>query len=508
VGVLGCMAERLKTKLLETDKAVDIVAGPDSYRDLPRLVDLVRSGAAASAVNVQLSQDETYADIVPLRDRTFETGAPVSDEPARAGAGDRADPNKDSGSTGAIASASASASDPAAAPRLSAYLSIQRGCNNMCSFCIVPFTRGKERSRDTTTIVDEIRGLYEQGYKEITLLGQNVNSYHDKATASLPSYSGQGYQSARGFRNMYRLRDGEGVRFTELLDRVTSAVPEMRVRFTSPHPKDFPDDLLYLMAERPNLCSQVHLPAQSGSSRVLESMRRGYSRETYLELAHRVRRIVPGVALSTDLISGFCGETLADHADTLRLLREVKFEQAFMFAYSRRERTHAAYHLQDDVEEKEKQRRLAEVIATFRETAALRNKRVDLGQLRLVLVEGRSRKWKPETPTLSGRTDNNKRCALLDTPVLASLQAAIDLGVLQAVPEASAASTSHTVRSISPAAATASTHQLHAGDYVIVKVTSAGATSLNVEPIARTTIAEAAAYPSLFYPQTPLLVDE
>ena len=416
VGVLGCMAERLKSKLLETDGLADVVAGPDAYRDLPHLINLVRSGGQTSAMNVQLSADETYADIVPVR---------------RQGA-------------------------------TSAFLSIMRGCNNMCSFCIVPFTRGRERSRPDASILDEVRMLANQGVKEVTLLGQNVNSYAcfseaegrsgDQAPET-PPFS----DYARGFTSVYVPRRTGAVRFGELLDRVASIDPEMRIRFTSPHPKDFPDDVFHVIAAHSNICKQLHLPAQSGSSSVLERMRRGYSREAYLDLATRARALLPGVALSSDFISGFCGETEAEHADTVSLMAAVQYEHAYMFAYSRRDKTHAARHLEDDVPPETKQRRLEEVIATFRAGAAQRAA-ADVGRVHCVLVEGPSKR---SAADLAGRTDTGKMVVFPDV----------------AVPAAWHAQDGPHVR-------------LKPGDYVAVRVEKATAASLTGAPLSRTTLRE------------------
>lgn len=439
VGVLGCMAERLKTKLLEDEKTVDIVAGPDAYRDLPRLIAMVRGDASSraagrprsseQAVNVQLSQDETYADIIPTRQDSSRVGA---------------------------------------------FVSIMRGCNNMCSFCIVPFTRGRERSRPADTVIDEVKRLQDEGFKEVTLLGQNVNSYHDSSTQPAGQYAeiAGSYQSAQGFSNMYRNRDGDGVRFVELLERVSSVAPELRIRFTSSHPKDYPDHLLQLIAERPNLCSSLHIPAQSGSSAVLKTMRRGYTREAYLALAQRMRETIPGVSLSTDMIAGFCGETEEDHQDTLSLMRQVQYEQAFMFAYSKRDRTHAAYKLNDDVPEEVKQRRLREVIEAYRACAAEGNK-AEIGKVHLVLVEGLGKRHSDTNPELTGRTDTNKRTSIAALHAAPSLQ-----DYLNGLGPPSASS--------SPAA----TVPLQARDYVAVKVISAGVQTLRAIPLARTTISE------------------
>lgn len=404
VGVLGCMAERLKTSLLEEHKAVDIVVGPDAYRDLPALVSLVRGGHAAGAVSVQLSAEETYADVTPVR---RSTGRP------------------------------------------DAFVSVMRGCNNLCSFCIVPFTRGRERSRTVASVVQECQRLEGEGVREVVLLGQNVNSYHDRSTPASPRWrmvaaelhaggaepaaagevageleaeaaaiaaetgaevSAEGYLTAPGFGNTFKARGGEGARFAELLESVATAVPEMRVRFTSPHPKDFPLPLLQLVAESGNLCSSLHLPAQSGSSSVLRRMRRHYTREAFLSLVRRARETIPGVGISTDLISGFCGETEQEHAETLSLIDEAGFDQAFMYHYSERARTLAARTMADDVPEEVKLRRLREVIDTFLVVQA-RGARVHLGRRHLVLVEGPARR-SPGELAIQGRTDCNRRVVL------------------------------------------------------------------------------------------------
>ncbi|KAJ1724787.1 hypothetical protein LPJ53_000994 [Coemansia erecta] len=346
VGVLGCMAERLKERLLESDRLVDVVCGPDAYRSLPRLLSL-RAMSADGVANVMLSADETYADITPVR----------------------LDAN-----------------------RVSVHLSVMRGCNNMCSFCIVPFTRGTERSRDIDSIVDEVRRLSRQGVREVTLLGQNVNSYRDTSASAAfgDSAGGGGSDLSRGFSTIYRRKDG-GRRFAELLHRVAQVDAEMRVRFTSPHPKDFPDELLQVIRDSPNVCRTIHLPLQSGSTACLQRMRRGYSRDAFLELARHIRSVIPDVALTTDVIAGFCGETEAEHRDTVDVMRTVGFDNAFMFAYSMRERTHAHRRLQDDVPADVKGRRLAEIIDAFHETARARNQRL-VGSHGLVLYEGLSKK--------------------------------------------------------------------------------------------------------------------
>ncbi|KAL7472051.1 hypothetical protein ACHAXS_012363 [Conticribra weissflogii] len=428
IGVLGCMAERLKEDMFQ-DGTADLVVGPDAYRDLPRLISVLSAPSVAPslvssdsslncvdsgdennavirgrvkvtptipterAVNVQLSLDETYASIAPVR------------------------ANKDD---------------------VSAFVSIMRGCNNMCSYCVVPFTRGRERSRDMESVVEETRRLLEEeDIKEVILLGQNVNSYHDTSgvkrkrkdfmeshdtvAESDSSEKGKsqsdnsGYETSNpGFRNMFRLRDGGGHRFVDLLDAVSQLSPELRVRFTSPHPKDYPPPLLSLMAERPNICNHLHMPAQSGSSSVLERMRRGYTREAYLELIDDVKRLIPDVAISSDFISGFCGETEDEHRDTLSLMEKVQFDQAFMFAYSMRERTHAHRAMDDDVLADVKQRRLNEVISTFRREVQKRNDEVEVGKFRLVLVEGESKRSTVDNKMWSGRTDQNKRVVFPD----------------------------------------------------------------------------------------------
>ncbi|CAN7989082.1 unnamed protein product [Ixodes hexagonus] len=360
IGILGCMAERLKERLVEREKEVDIVAGPDSYRDLPRLLRVATSGQVG--VNVQLSLDETYADVVPVR----------LTENAK-----------------------------------SAYVSIMRGCNNMCTYCIVPFTRGRERSRPVASILDEVRALSDQGVKEVILLGQNVNSYRDTSVGSQSLIArpaaGDGLLS-RGFRTVYKTQLG-GMRFADLLDRVSQVDPEMRIRFTSPHPKDFPDQVLEVIQDRHNICKQIHLPAQSGNSRVLESMRRGYTREAYLDLVAHIRTFLPDVALTSDFICGFCGETEEAHQDTLSLVEAVQYDMAYVFPYSLREKTHAHRRLEDDVPEEVKKRRVAEVLEVFRRGAKHLHDR-HVGSHQLVLVEGASRR---SASDLAGRNDNNTK---------------------------------------------------------------------------------------------------
>ncbi|KAJ1990904.1 hypothetical protein GGI25_003365 [Coemansia spiralis] len=397
VGVLGCMAERLKEKLLESDKLVDVVCGPDGYRSLPRLLTL-RSMSADGVANVMLSADETYADITPVR----------------------LDTNK-----------------------ISVHLSIMRGCNNMCSFCIVPFTRGTERSRNIDSIVDEVRKLSQQGVREVTLLGQNVNSYRD--TSQSDTFEAEGYGSAlsRGFNTIYRRKEG-GRRFAELLHRVAQVDREMRIRFTSPHPKDFPDELLYVIRDNPNVCRNIHLPLQSGSTSCLKRMRRGYTRETFLELVHHIREVIPDVTFSTDVIAGFCGETEAEHRDTVSLMEAVGFDSAFMFAYSMREKTHAHRKYSDDVPQAVKNRRLTEIIEVFHATAKARNQR-HIGAQGLVLYEGLSKKHSRHF----GSDDYGHK-------------------VFLSVPESM---------------------QLQPGDYVRVRIDAATSASLAAEGIEKTTLA-------------------
>jgi len=328
VGVLGCMAERIREKIMDQEKLVDIVAGPDAYRDLPNLINEVDDGRGA--INVQLSKEETYADVTPVR--TDDNG-------------------------------------------VSAFVTIMRGCDNMCAFCVVPFTRGRERSRPVESILSELKHLSKQGYKEVTLLGQNVNSYQF-----------------------------EDVSFTDLMDKASRVDPEMRIRFSSPHPKDFPVELLHLIAERPNLCNYIHIPAQSGNSDVLERMRRPYTRDQYLKLVEQMKNIIPGVTLSTDIIAGFCHETEEEHKDTLSLMKKVRYDLAYMLAYSERGRTLAQRKYEDDVPEKVKKRRLSEIIEQQMSIQEELNK-AQIGERHLVLIEGTSKRSDKQ---LCGRTDTNK----------------------------------------------------------------------------------------------------
>ncbi|KAL2348572.1 hypothetical protein Fmac_002572 [Flemingia macrophylla] len=366
VVVLGCMAERLKEKILDSDKMVDVVCGPDAYRDLPRLLEEVDYGQ--KGINTLLSLEETYADINPVR---------IS---------------KNS---------------------VTAFVSVMRGCNNMCSFCIVPFTRGRERSRPVESIVREVAELWKEGVKDVTLLGQNVNSYNDASETEREHESGANWKLSEGFSTMAKVKK-MGLRFSDLLDRLSSEFPEVRFRFTSPHPKDFPDELLYLMRQRNNICKLIHLPAQTGSSTVLERMRRGYTREAYLDLVQKIRSIIPDVALSSDFICGFCGETEEEHSDTLTLVKAVSYDMAFMFAYSMREKTHAHRNYVDDVPEEIKQRRLAELIEAFRESTG---KCFDsqIGTTQLVLVEGPNKRA-PDSE-LMGKSDKGHRVLFVNMPI-------------------------------------------------------------------------------------------
>ncbi|XP_065218104.1 CDK5RAP1-like protein isoform X2 [Planococcus citri] len=362
VGLLGCMAERLKERVLEKDRTVDIVAGPDSYKDLPRLLALSKSNQ--KAVNVQLSFDETYADVAPMR---------LNDD------------------------------------MVSSFVTIMRGCDNMCTYCIVPFTRGRERSRPLESIVEEVKILSERGIKEVTLLGQNVNSYRDTSKSDKNSTADDtsSLQIVEGFKTVYKPKKG-GIRFAELLDKVSLVDPEMRIRFTSPHPKDFPDEVLYMIKERPNICKSIHLPAQSGNSVILEKMRRGYTRESYLNLVEKIRKIIPEVAFSGDLIMGFCGETEEQFLDTLSLVEKVRYNQLFTFSYSMREKTTAHRRYEDDVPLEVKNNRTHRVSLLFREIATQLNKQ-QIGKQHLVLVEGQSKKNESK---LQGRNDNNIKVIL------------------------------------------------------------------------------------------------
>ena len=331
VGVLGCMAERVKEDLIENHH-VDLVVGPDAYLTLPDLIAAVEAGE--KAINVELSTTETYRDVIPSR---------------------------------------------ICGNHISGFVSIMRGCNNFCHYCIVPYTRGRERSRDVESILNEVRDLADKGYKEVTLLGQNVNSYRFE-------------------------RENEVITFPMLLRTVAEAVPGMRVRFTTSHPKDMSDETLHVIAEHDNICKMIHLPAQSGSSRILKVMNRKYTREWYLDRIAAIRRILPDCAISTDLFCGFHSETEEDYQETLSLMREVGYDSAFLFKYSERPRTYAAQHLPDTVSEEEKVRRLQGMIDLQNQLSEESNKR-DIGKVFEVLIEGFSKRSREQ---LFGRTSQNK----------------------------------------------------------------------------------------------------
>ncbi len=331
IGILGCMAERLKAKLLEEEKLVDIVVGPDAYRSLPALIAEAETGQ--KAVNVLLSREETYADIAPIR----------------------LDSNG-----------------------VTAFVSIMRGCNNMCSFCVVPFTRGRERSRNADSIVAEVEDLFRRGYREVTLLGQNVDSYHWLNEA-----------------------DNTSVNFAQLLEKVALVNPLLRVRFSTSHPKDITDDVLYIMAKYKNICQYIHLPIQSGNSRILQLMNRTYNREWYLAKVDRIKEIMPDCSISTDIITGFCTETEAEHQDTLSAMEYAQYDYAYMFFYSERPGTLAAKRFTDDVPEAVKKRRLQEIINLQNELSK-KSYMNDMGKSFEVLIEGESKKdnlyWKGRNP--------------------------------------------------------------------------------------------------------------
>jgi len=328
VGVLGCMAERLKQNLLEEEKLVDIVAGPDAYRDLPNLITEVESGQ--KAVNVLLSREETYADISPIR--LDETG-------------------------------------------VSAFVSITRGCDNMCSFCVVPFTRGRERSRDPQTIVEECTNLFERGYREVTLLGQNVDSYRWNMSSK-----GEIKDETKPTTN-----------FAQLLEMVALINPLLRIRFSTSHPKDMTDEVLHVMAKYPNIAKQIHLPVQSGNNDMLYRMNRGYTREWYLDRIDAIKRILPGCAISTDIIAGFCGETEEEHKDTISLMQAVEYDFAYMYMYSERPKTLAERKFKDDIPEDVKRERLTEIINLQQEHSLKAHKKL-VGTIQDVLIEGLSRR--------------------------------------------------------------------------------------------------------------------
>lgn len=341
IGVLGCMAERLKSKFLEEEKLVDLVVGPDAYRTLPQLIE--EAGTGQKAVNVLLSREETYADIAPVRLNTN---------------------------------------------GVSAFVSIMRGCNNMCSFCVVPFTRGRERSRDNISILDECKDLFEKGYREVTLLGQNVDSYH--------------FTPETG---------GDAVNFADLLKQVAQISPLLRVRFSTSHPKDITDEVLTTMAAHPNICRYIHLPVQSGSTRVLQLMNRTYTREWYKAKVDRIREIMPDCGISSDIIAGFCTETEEDHQDTLDIMRYSRYDFSYMFFYSERPGTLAQRRYPDDIPETVKKERLQQIVALQNELS-LKSNQQDVGKVFEVLIEGNSKK---DEQAWMGRNSQNKVIVFLKT---------------------------------------------------------------------------------------------
>lgn len=328
VGMLGCMAERMKQTLLEEEQLVDLIAGPDAYRDLPNLIEEVGTGQRAA--NVLLSREETYADISPVR---LDQGG------------------------------------------VSAFVTITRGCDNMCSFCVVPFTRGRERSRDPETIVQECKDLFDRGYREVTLLGQNVNSYRWNMSS----------------KGVIKDESKPTVNFAQLLEMVALIHPDLRIRYSTSHPKDMTDDVLETMAKYENICPYIHLPVQSGNTAVLERMNRGYSREWYINRIEAIQRIIPDCAISTDIISGFCDETEEEHQDTISLMKLVKYDFAYMFKYSERPKTLAERKFKDNVPDDVKSRRLEEIIALQLESSAQSHQR-QIGKITKVLVEGPSKR--------------------------------------------------------------------------------------------------------------------
>lgn len=347
VGVLGCMAERLKAKFLEEEKLVDVVVGPDAYRDLPNLIEQVDGGQ--KAVNVLLSREETYADISPVR----------------------------LNSNG-----------------INAFVSIMRGCDNMCSFCVVPFTRGRERSRDPHSIINECTDLFDRGYREVTLLGQNVDSY---------KWAGESQESRAESQELGEKQEEIKVNFANLLEMVALISPDLRVRFSTSHPKDITDEVLYTIAKYDNICNYIHLPVQSGNSRVLDLMNRTYDREWYINRIDAIRRIIPGCAISTDVITGFCTETEEEHKETVSMMEYVQYDFAYMFMYSERPGTLAAKRYADDIPEPVKAARLTEIVALQQKYSLVRLQ-AQIGKVQKVLIEGFSKKSKND---YCGRSDQN-----------------------------------------------------------------------------------------------------
>lgn len=357
IGVLGCMAERLKSKFLEEEKLVDIVIGPDSYRDLPNLI--TKADEGIRSVNVLLSREETYADINPVR----------------------------LNSNG-----------------ISAFVSIMRGCDNMCSFCVVPFTRGRERSRDPQTIIQEARELFEYGYREVTLLGQNVDSYKWDGTASPPTpLQGGGEPEMLNDSLSFGEDRGEALNFARLLELVAQIDPLLRVRFSTSHPKDITDEVLHTMMKYENICNHIHLPVQSGNSRVLELMNRTYTREWYIERIDTIKKLMPDCAVSTDIIIGFCTETEEEHQETLSLMNYAQFDFAYMYTYSERPGTLAAKRFEDDIPEAVKTRRFNEILKKQQE-CSLNRLEQHIGKTHKVLIDGLSKKSDKD---FSGKSEHN-----------------------------------------------------------------------------------------------------
>jgi len=368
IGVLGCMAERLKSKFLEEEQLVDVVVGPDAYRDLPNLIQQVNGGQ--KAINVLLSREETYADVSPVRIN----------------------------SNG-----------------ISAFVSIMRGCDNMCSFCVVPFTRGRERSRDAQSIIAEVTDLHHQGYKEVTLLGQNVDSYkwlkaHHQSLSEAEGSAGIAVNAIKNIEEPFEKNPlsfdegwGEVINFAQLLEMVALVSADVRVRFSTSHPKDITDEVIKTIAKYDNICNYIHLPVQSGSSRVLDLMNRTYTREWYLNRIDAIRRIIPNCGISTDIISGFCSETQEEHQETLSMMELVKYEFAYMYSYSERPGTPASKKLTDDITPNLKQKRLEEIIALQQINSKYRAQK-RIGKLEKVLIEGFSKKSNSD---YCGRSDHN-----------------------------------------------------------------------------------------------------
>lgn len=346
IGVLGCMAERLKSKLLEEEQLVDIVVGPDAYRDLPNLVNQVDDGK--KAVNVILSKEETYADISPVR---------------------------------------------LLSNNVTAFISITRGCDNMCTFCVVPFTRGRERSRNPESIINEAKALFNEGYKEVTLLGQNVDSYL--------WYGEEGLK--KDYENLSDKEKAKSTTFAQLMEKVAQISPKLRVRFSTSHPKDISDEFLHIMAKYDNICNYIHLPVQSGSSRVLDLMNRGYTRDWYLNRIDTIRKILPTASISADIIAAFCSETEEEHKETLSLMEYVKYDFAYMFSYSERPNTLAQRKFKDDIDEQTKKRRLSEIIELQNQHSLYRNQQ-HVGKTYEVLIESFSKKSNDD---FYGRTPQN-----------------------------------------------------------------------------------------------------